>query len=258
MHKLSLGCPISVRSRNQLLCSDAANSTLLTSLHCPHAIMATPLPPPHHRSSSTSSIVAQTAQSLFLRLSNASTLQFDSSPASRTSISSHTPTPSPNSRRSSESLPPTRDPNYTFYTDPRFARWNSEREQLRTASKNFLAFDPAYTRRNYISELRAATAEEYGADLLHHATGYPSPSAVPGTATTEQEDNSVYTHILSLREQIAAAEEASEMQRRRELHRNFSVFIPAPTTPRKMSAAETEVGSRRSRYPPPILWCMRC
>ncbi|KAF8534930.1 hypothetical protein BDD12DRAFT_808971 [Trichophaea hybrida] len=231
--------PVPVRSKK----STSLNTTNTTHTPPPHTTMVTPPLPTHHRSSSTSSLVAQTAQSLFLRLSNASTLHFDSSPPSRTPSTS-TSTPSPPARTPSPSPP--RDPTYTFFTSPRFTAWHSTREQRRAASAKAHTLDPSHTRRNYISELRASVLEEYGADLLHYVSGFPSPLATPTEEKTEPTDNTVYTHILSLREQIVAANEADELQRRRELHRNFSVFIPAPATPRKVSV-ETERACRHSQ-----------
>lgn len=230
--------------------------------------------PTHHRSTSSSSI-SQVAHSFFMRLSNGSapsaTTTFGPSPMSyppqSPALSQESLASSPSSSLYSHdsSQASSAQAAHDFFSDPRFTRWIDEGPIRREASAKFRQANESDIRRHYISELRAATIAEYGPELTNHMGDHDtrlSPASAParsgmggreaGVTGGGSPASSVYDVVLSLRSQIDAADAAEELSRRRAVHRNFSLFIPAPHTPRKTSIAEQTLGpsSGRSRSGP--------
>lgn len=229
----------------------------------------------HHRSTSPSSIT-QVAHSFYMRLANgpapSATSIPDSSPMSSYRPPANPPLPeslalsqqslassSSSSVSSHDSFQASSNQSaHDFFSDPRYTRWVGERPVRREASAKFRQANASDIRLHYISELRAATVAEYGSELtdyMRHRDGPLSPAgsgkgAREARVTGEESPaGSVYDLVLFLRSQIDASDATEELSRRRVVHRNFSLFIPAPDTPRKTSAAGRALGlpSGRSR-----------
>ena len=145
---------------------------------------------------------------------------------------------------------------HDFFSDPRYTRWVGEGPIRHEASAKFRQANSPDIRLHYVSEVRAATVAEYGSELTDYmrhpdgplsAAGSGKRGREAGVTGEESPTGSLYDLVLSLRSQIDAADATEELSRRRVVHRNFSLFIPAPDTPSKTSADGRVLGLSNER-----------